>query len=431
VATSETAGTAGQGEWAGGWKVIVAAMAGLAMSSTFTFGFGAFIQPLEAEFGWSRANIALGMSIITLAGALLSPFIGVLVDRWGPRRMALPGAFVFAVGYGLLGLNTGSLWMWWGMWFALAFAFVFIKPLIWTTAVASSFDRQRGLALAVALCGNGIASTFVPSLATWAIATYGWRMAFPIIGTIVGVLVFPLLYFFLHSGADRELTKPRQEPSGSRPVLAEAASPAKAALYGMTTGEAFRTWAFAKIALGAFLFTVAAIGIVPNLIPILTSFNIGRGEAAAIAGVAGIASIVGRLVTGVLLDRTNPNVVAGIVVLLPVFSCLLLLEAPGNLTVAVIAAIIIGVALGSEVDVMAFMTARHFGTLRYGTIFGVIAGLWSLATAIGPYLVNRVYDTTGSYVLAIEAAIPLFAITSLLMFTLGRSPDFGRLPAHP
>ena len=87
---------------------------------------------------------------------------------------------------------------------------------------------------------------------------------------------------------------------------------------------------------------------------------------------------------------------------------------------------IIGIALGSEVDVIAFVTARQFGTLRYGTIFGVMSGLWSLATATGPFLVNRSYDVTGSYVTAIEVAIPLFLITSVLLFWLGRAPDFGR-----
>lgn len=409
-----------RGEWAGGWKVIVAAMAGLGMASTFTFAFGAFILPLEEEFGWSRGDIALGMSIITLVGGLLSPPIGMLVDRWGPRRMGLPGALIFAVGYGTLGLTTGNIWVWWSLWFMLAFAFIFIKPLIWTTAVASTFDKQRGLALAVALCGNGLASTFVPSLATWAIATYGWRLAFPIIGTIVGVLVFPILYFFLHSGADRALARKKAPVSDDQP-----AEP-KRELYGMTSQEAFRSASFYKIALGAFLFTVAAIGIVPNLIPILASFDISRGQAAAIAGAAGVSSIVGRLVTGVLLDRYNPNIIAGVVVLLPVASCLLLLGSPGDVMIAVLAAVIIGAALGSEVDVMAFMTARHFGTLRYGTIFGVISGLWAIATATGPFLVNRTYDLTGSYVIAIEAAIPLFVITSLLMFTLGRSPDFER-----
>ncbi|MCB2048371.1 MAG: MFS transporter [Novosphingobium sp.] len=410
-----------QSEWATGWKVAVAAMAGFSLSATFTFTFGAFIEPLEAEFGWSRGDIALGMSMITLVGALLSPPIGMLVDRWGPRRFGVPGALVFAAGFGTLGLTTGNILVWWGLWFLLAFAFIMIKPLIWSTAVASTFDKQRGLAFAVAMCGNGIASTFTPSLATWAIADYGWRLAFPIVGGIVGLITFPILFFFLHSGADKALAKNKQGA-----VAATAGEAGKPALYGLTTGEALRKAAFYKIGLAAFLFTVAAIGLVPNMIPILSSFDISRTEAAAIAGVAGISSIVGRLVTGVLLDRFNPNIIAGFVVLLPVVSCLLLLGSPGNVPVAVLAAVVIGVALGSEVDVIAFLTARQFGTLRYGTIFGVMSGLWALATATGPFLVNRSYDVTGSYVLAIESAIPLFLVTSLLLFTLGRAPDFGR-----
>lgn len=412
---------AARSEWSTGWKVAVAAMAGFSLSATFTFTFGAFIEPLEAEFGWSRGDIALGMSIITLVGALLSPPIGMLVDRWGPRRLGVPGALIFAAGFGALGLTTSNIWVWWGLWFMLAFAFIMIKPLIWTTAVASSFDKQRGLAFAVAMCGNGIASTFTPALATWAIAEHGWRLAFPIVGGAVGMIAFPLLYFFLHSGADRALAGPKQQP-----VDASGDSPHRAELYGLTTREAMGTWAFYKIGLAAFLFTVAAIGLVPNMIPILSSFDISRGEAAAIAGVAGISSIVGRLVTGVLLDRHNPNIIAGVIVLLPVASCLLLLGSPGDVPVAILAAVIIGVALGSEVDVIAFLTARQFGTRRYGTIFGVMSGLWSLATATGPFLVNRSYDLTGSYVTAIEVAIPLFVITSLLLFSLGRAPDFGR-----
>ncbi|MBM3594731.1 MAG: MFS transporter, partial [Alphaproteobacteria bacterium] len=350
-------------EWSAGWKVAFAAMAGFSLSATFTFTFGAFIQPLEEEFGWSRGNIALGMSIITLVGALLSPPIGMLVDRWGPRRLGVPGALLFAVGLGTLGLTTGDIWVWWGQCFLLAFAFIMIKPLIWTTAVASTIDKQRGLAFAVAMCGNGIASTFTPSLATWAIAEYGWRMAFPIVGATVGLIAFPILFFFLHSGADKVLARAKRD-GADRTLTVEP----KAVLYGLAMREALRKPAFYKIGLGAFLFTVAAIGIVPNLIPILSSFGISRGEQAAIAGVVGISSIVGRLVTGVLLDRYNPNIIAGVTVLLPVISCLLLLQSPGSVPVAIVAALIIGVALGSEVDVIAFVTARQFGTLRYGTI---------------------------------------------------------------
>ena len=390
-------------------------MAGFSLAATFTFSFGAFIAPLENEFGWTRAQISLGLTVITLTGGLLSPPVGMLVDRWGPRRLGVPGCLAFAAFFGILGLTTENLWVWWGLWFSLAFVFIAIKPLIWTTAVASTFEKQRGLALALAMCGSGLASTFAPSLATWAIATFGWRLAFPIIGLIVGLCVFPILYFWLHSGADKALrAKGTKDASAPR------------VLYGLTAREALRTVQFFKLALAAFIFTFAAIGIVPNLIPILTSFDITRTQAALIAGAAGLASIAGRLVTGVLLDRINPNMVAGTVVLLPIVSCLLLLGVPGSIPIAFLAAIVMGVSLGSEVDVVAFMTARLFGTIAYGTIFGVMSGMWAIATGFGPTLVNHSYDITGGYELALEVAIPMFALTALLLFTLGKPADFKK-----
>ena len=404
-------------EWATGWPVVIAAMAGFGISAAFTFSFGAFVGPLEQEFGWSRAQISLGLTVITLTGGLLSPAIGVLVDRWGPRRLGVPGVLAFAAFFGILGLTTDNVWVWWLLWFLLAFVFIAIKPLIWTTAVASTFDKQRGLALALALCGNGLASTFAPSLATWAIATFGWRMAFPIIGWIIGLIVFPIVYFWLHSGADKARAKGKNKVASAAPALA-----------GLSAKETFRTMQFAKLALAAFLFTVAAIGIVPNLIPILTSFDISRTQAALIAGAAGLASIAGRLVTGALLDRFNPNIIAGVVVTLPIASCLLLLAVPGSIPIAFLAAVIIGVSLGSEVDVVAFMTARLFGTVAYGTIFGVISGLWAIATGFGPTLVNLSYDITGGYGLALQLAIPLFAVTSLLLFSLGQPRSFKAQP---
>ena len=404
-------------EWRKGWPVVGASLAGFTLISFYTFSFGAFIAPIEQEFGWSRAEISLGLSVITITAGLLTPLLGWVVDRLGPRRVGLPGAVAYALTYGLLGLTTANIWSWWGLWFLLSFTIIGIKPLVWTTAVASTFERNRGLALAIALCGGGLASGLAPSYSTWAIDSFGWRGAYPFLAISMGLVVVPILYCGLHSGADaaraEEKTAAISDPGKARPVLV-----------GMTTREAFFSMPFAKLAVAAFVFTVAAIGIVPNLLPILVSFDFGRTEAAAIAGVAGISSIVGRLVTGYLLDRFNPNIVAGTVVLIPVASCLLLGWAPGHAGVAIVAVMIIGLALGSEVDVMAFLTAKQFGTANYGTIFGVISGLWAIATGTGPLLVNRIYDVTGGYELALQLAIPLFAITSVLLFALGKAPRF-------
>lgn len=403
-------------EWRTGWPVVGASMVGFMLASFYTYSFGAFIGPIEEEFGWSRAQISIGLSVITMSAAILTPLLGIVVDKLGPRRVGLPGAVAFAATYGILGLTTENIWSWWGLWLLLSFTIVGIKPLVWTTAVASTFKRNRGLALAIALCGGGLASAFAPSYSTWAISEFGWRTAYPVLALSVGALVIPILYFGLHSGADRA----RQ----AGPPTA-ASEEARQALYGMSAREAMRTWNFVKLSAAAFLFTVAALGLIPNLLPILVSFDFTRTQAAAIAGIAGLSSILGRLVTGFLLDRFNPNLIAAIAVLIPVISCLLLIAMPGHTIIAIVAVAIIGISLGSEVDIMAFMTARQFGTVAYGTIFGLVSALWALATGLGPTIVNRIYDVTGGYELALELAIPLFVLTSVLLLSLGRPPDFG------
>src|SRR5690606_37820601 len=137
----------------------------------------------------------------------------MVVDRFGPRRVGLPGAIAYAATYGLLGLTTANIWSWWGIWFLLSFTIIGIKPLVWTTAVASTFARNRGLALAIALCGGGLASSLAPSYSTWAIDTFGWRGAYPFLALSMGLVVIPILYFGLHSGADKARER---RPSGKK-----------------------------------------------------------------------------------------------------------------------------------------------------------------------------------------------------------------------
>ena len=404
-------------EWAENWPLALACLAGFMTPAMYLYTLGAFISPLEDEFGWTRSEITSGFSLMTIATGLGSPFLGVLVDKWGPRRIALPGAMLVLAAFSLISLATPSIRVWWGIWLFMALAAVTVQTTLWTAAIAANFDKARGLALAVALCGSGLASATLPLLATWVIDNYGWRMAPPVMGLVVAVVVFPILYFGLHSNADKpgnERARARAKAQ-SRPVIRT----------GMAAMDAIRTLRFAKLAFAAFVFSVCALGLVPNLIPILTSFEFGRTEAAAIAGVVGLSSIVGRVTTGHLMDRMNSNFVGGTCVLLPIASCVLLLVAPGNEMVALIAVLVLGLSLGAEVDVIAFLTAQQFGTASYGTIFGVIAGLYSLAAASGPFLVSLIYDLTGSYVLALQIAIPFFVMTSIALFTLGgtKLPD--------
>lgn len=393
----------------------MACLAGMTIGSAMMYALGAFVVPIETEFGWSRAQITLGLTVTTLAGAALAPFAGVLLDRWGPRRIALPGAVVALGTIAMLSLATDSLAVWLGLWLLLSLGAIGVTPTIWTMAVASSFDKARGLAMAVALCGSSVAAVVMPILATWLIDTYGWRSAFPMISAIVFVVLWPMLFFFLHSKAD-ETAK-----AGGHAAAKQAAPTGPGVL---NVRDAVLSPQFIKLSLAAFIFTACAIGVVSNLIPIMSSFEFGRAEAAAIAGLLGVASFSGRLITGYLIDRYDSNMIAGALVSFPVVSCIILLNAHGDPLLAAVAVIVLGLSLGAEVDVVAYLAAEKFGTARYGTIFGFIASSWYLATAIGPVLISLVYDLTGTYDMALYVSMPLFALVSLLLFTLGKPLPF-------
>lgn len=411
MATSPSSGA--REEWRQHWLVVLAGLIGVGMTSIHVYTIGPFIGPLEQEFGWKRAQISAGVSVASFIMAALSPFMGMLIDKLGPRRIALPGTLLFVAATAMLSLTTANLWVWWSLWVVVSFGGLATKPTVWTMAVASLFDKGRGLALAVTLCGTALASGVMPSVATALIDHFGWRQAYPLMALLLLVVSFPVFWFCLDSATD----KIRRQPDTP---MTHVARPS-----GVAVREALLSLRFVKIALAAFVFTIAAIGIVSNLVPILTSLHIGRAEAAAIAGLAGITSVIGRISTGYLLDRFNGNIVGGLSVAVPVISCALLLAAPGSQVVTIVAVIIIGLSLGAELDVIAYLTAQHFGTARYGTIFGTVSALWSLAVAIGPTLANYIYDQTGSYLPAIAAFLPLFLVASLSLMTLGAFPVFA------
>ena len=170
--------------------------------------------------------------------------------------------------------------------------------------------------------------------------------------------------------------------------------------------------------------TLVIISFVSNFIPIFSASGIPRAQAAGIAGLIGISTVVGRLIGGYLLDRINGGIVGGVSLLAPAISAMLVLANPGSVTMASAAVLILGLSLGAELDCVAYLTTRHFGLKNFGTIFGVISGILALATGLGPFFVNLAYDMTGSYTIALEAYVPLALLASALFFSLGRYPQF-------
>jgi MFS family permease len=402
------------------WTVVLASALGVGLMSVPSYSNGIFIGPLEKAFGWSRSAISSGMMLNAAAAVTLGPFIGHAIDRLGARRIALGGSVVVVIAIALLATVNASLWSWWAVWTLMALSCVCIKPMVWTAAVSSFFTASRGLALAVTLCGTAIASTIAPIYCNYLIERWGWRAGYLGLAGLLAVAVLPALFLFFFSSLDQQ----RSKGARGRPIT-------PVVLTGLLPREGLTSFRFIRLTVAATTMVMAAVSCMINLVPIIVASGHPRALAASIAGVAGITNVVGRLATGYLLDRVDGNVVAGISVALPVAAFLLLLLAPGSVPAIILAALILGLSIGAELDTVAYLTTRHFGLRSFGLLFGVVGAALGLASALGPLLANYAFDLTHSYTPALWAYIPTSLLGSILFFTLGKYPEFEAAEEQP
>lgn len=399
----------GAGEWRRHWPVVVASMAGVTLFTVHTYSIGVMIAPLESEFGWTRSQISSGPMIVAMLGVLMAPIAGLAIDRFGPRRVAIPGTVLLCVVLALLSTATASMASWWTLWTLLGLAAVWIGPPVWTAAIATLFHSGRGLALALTLCGSGIGASLVPITTNYFVEHYGWRSAYLGLAGLWGLITLPLVFCCFAGAVDA-----RRGTTEPQPVLS-----------GFAVREGLQRASFWKMALGASLHTLVCSSLLVNMVPILSDEGMARATAAAIAGVVGIGSIVGRVCGGYLLDRMNGNGIAGVSVAIPIVSGALLLSFPGSVAMSVAAVLILGLAIGVELDAVAYLAARHLGLRSFGALFGTISGILVLANGLGPFIVNSVYDATRSYDALLWAVIPAGTLSAALFFSLGPYPTFS------
>lgn len=390
-----------------GYLPFVAAL-GYATSVIHVYSMGPFFEPLQQAFGWSRGQISLGLTVSSFVSAVFCIPLGMLVDRIGPRRIGLIGVLLMTGVFALLSTSTGSVPNWLLLWALLAIATVGVQATVWTSAVTSRFEKSRGMALAITLSGASLSAALFPLIATWLITHHGWRVGFAGLAGFWAALVLPILLLFFRGARDRSAKG--------------GTEPAARALIGLTLAEGLRSIALYKLLLAAGLFSFTAVGTLVHFVPILTGAGVPRMEAAGIAGLIGIFSIFGRLGTGFLLDRFRAQHVGACVFLLPVIGLSLLLIDAANPLYQTLAAASIGLTLGAEVDVIAYLAAKHFGLRNFGALYGALVMALSLGTAVGPLLAGTIFDRVGSYAPFLMLDIGLMTLSALTLLTLGPPP---------
>ena len=398
--------TAG-GEWRRYWTLPIAAAIGYSTAVLHTYSIGSFMAPIQEEFGWSRAQISFGLTITGLAGAFLSVPVGLMVDKLGPRLVGLVGVLLMTGSFALLGTATGDDANWIMLWSLIAFANLWLQATVWSSAVASRFEKSRGLALAITLSGASFAATTFPLLATSLIAEYGWRTAITAQAGITALIAFPVMLIFFRGAKD----------SGRK---AEASTETAKIFDGLSVAEGLRLPAFYQLLLASILFTFVAVGMVVHFVPILTDRGAEPLAAAGVAALIGIFSLVGRLGAGFLLDRFSAKVVGAIVFLLPIIACTVLLLDGANPLMQSIAAAFFGLTVGAEIDVIAYLASRHFGLKHFGVLFGALVGAMAFGSAFGPLAGGAAFDRFGGYGEFMLLIIAFMALSSLALITLAK-----------
>jgi MFS family permease len=393
-----------------GWRIVLAGFFGVMVSfaAIVPYTFGLFLKPLAASFGWHREATSAGFSIAALTVAAASPGLGFLLDRYHPRRIILPCIAVFSAAYASLALLTPHLSHFYLTFFLIGLVGNGTAYIGYSRAISTWFNRRRGFALSIMLAGSALGAMLLPVLAQAVITHLGWRAAYLILGLLAFAVGFPLTAAFVRE-------RPRLQQDGG--VSTEQGEP---------VSKALATAAFWIIAATVCLYAISVNGAIAHLSALLTDRGVSAAGAAWSVSIIGASGLLGRLLTGLFLDRFFGPRVSQLMLLMTVLG-ILLLSVASSLTAGLVAAGFIGFSMGSEGDITPYLLGRYFGLKRFSTLYALTWTTYAIGAAAGPILVGRVFDTLGSYrpltmqLLALPALLPC-----LLMFALPRYELQGR-----
>lgn len=408
-----------------GWWVVAASIVGLSTGpAQFAFGsLGLFIIPLGDEFGWDRAQISLALTAFTVALLFSLPVAGGLVDRLGSRRVLLPSMLVVGLCLALVPLALSQLWHLLVIFALIGSLGAGANSLPYMLTISAWFDRQRGLAIGIAMAGSGLGYAYVPPLVQYMNDAFGWRAGFLALAAITICVAIPLVYWWF-----RETPEELGLQSDGDSSLDSAQPPASS--IGITRSDALRTKAFWLLFVVFCTLSFSLYGLLPHIVPMLSDRGMDASTAALAASSVGLTIMFARVVVGYLIDRFFAPRVAMVFFLLSAVGLGIL--ATGTAGPAVfLATILIGLSIGAEIDLMAFLATRYFGLRHFGEIYGLLFASLLIGTSFGPVTYGYVYESQGSYVWILALGCALNGAASLLTASLPRYPELHTLePAH-
>jgi predicted MFS family arabinose efflux permease len=402
-----------------GWVVVIAVMLTLAIASGGRFLFGVVLKPVSEEFDWGRAELALAVTISVIVLSFLQPVVGLLVDRFGSRRILIAG--VITTGVAMLPMTVVTeLWQVYLFYGVLAaFGFAATSPVNTTALVNGWFEKKRGLALSLATSGSAYGQLLIVPIATAIMLQWGWRAAYLSISAALVLLILPLTLLFVRDApARRSRSSRRGTLDGPR----------------VTFRQAVRTLTYWQLSFGMFVcgFTMSFTSV--HMIPYLTdmpehSAHTMQTTASLALSVVGGCSIVGAIVMGFLSDRRGHREMLALTYFLRGLSFLVLLLVGAYIPGIFLAAIILGISWTSTTPLASAISADIYGRASLGTIFGFIFTAMNVGSGVGAWLAGLDRDLAGNYHASLLTNVILGLAAAAVTLSIRVQPFAARTPA--
>lgn len=386
-------------------SVVFAAALGMfaGFAPVFNSTAGIFFAPLTSEFGWGRGEASLSYAMSMLGLALASPIVGRLMDRYGVKRVIGVSVLLFGISVAGMALQNGQRGPWVALSFIVGVAGAATSVLGYLAVLPQWFDRRLGFAVGIAMCGLGLGAIAMPALSHAAIAAYGWRTAYVLLG--LGSLLLSLPAWLLL----KENSVTASGGAGHPLRLAEKRQGLAVAV------RSYRLWAIFTMFV---LASAATLSFGPHLPSMLMGKGFSAVEAARSASMVGLGLLVGRLATGFLIDRIHAPYVACAFFVAGAVGCHLIRTSESYMLL-MSSCFLIGLTIGAEGDMIAYLVRSYFDLASFGALFGIAFSGYAVGAVAGPIIVGAVFDRTSSYQESLAIMPWLLAMAGLLALTLG------------
>lgn len=392
-----------------GWAIVLAGACIQMAHALGPYTFGVFLRPLTMEFGWERGALSVAASLAGAEMGIFAIITGKLSDKYGPRILVTIAGLMLG-GTFLLMTRISELWhvyLVWGLGTGLA-ASCSVVPILST--VPRWFTQKRGVAISITATGFGVGAVISPLLAQILISTFSWRQAFIIIGIIAWAVIIPLAQLMRQSPEQKGL-----KPYGESKDIADKESEKTAR--GLTFIESLKTapfWVFGTI---QFFWFYCLQTVVVHITPHAADIGIPEIAAAGVLSFVAGSSVFARFSMGFISDRVGARRALSLCLIMTTLALVWLIFAR-EIWAFYIFAVVFGLGYGGFIPLLTVIPSELFGVRSLGVVLGALMLYSTFGSIGGAPISGYIFDTTGSYNLALIISAALCAITAILGLVL-------------